>query len=260
MFFRSPDQRKAVFAKLNKGDYKKMTDFMDLSFDEKLNYDTYDNRRYMATQMMNVIGGRMENLDKITLMNLIMDYSAKHGSSNVKHVDWVEVDRDYAHLGLESTKRNLLMGAYDLPSKGMPESEFSKAANVSRGKRFEQKIHARLGRSDSIVTMRSTGSRGMWDMVAITPDKVRLVQAKTHGYLTPADREEMLEQLQQMPDNVQAELEYYESPRVSRNFTLKKAGETDWNKVEERLEHFGKVRGFRKVKSDKVVDEVSDEI
>jgi hypothetical protein len=123
---------------------------------------------------------------------------------------------------------------------------FSKADNVSRGKRFEQKIHARLGRSDSVVTMRSTGSRGLWDMVAITPTKVRLVQAKTHGYLTPANREEMLVQLQHMPDNVQAELEYYVSPRVSKNFTLKKAGETDWDKVEERLEHFATVRGYRK--------------
>lgn len=125
-------------------------------------------------------------------------------------------------------------------------SMFSRDANSSRGKRFEQKIHARVGRSDSIVTMRSTGSRGMWDIVAITPDKVRLIQAKTHGYLTPSDRNKMLEQLQEMPDNIQAELEYYVSPRVTKNFTLKKAGETDWDKVEERLEHFGKVRGYKK--------------
>jgi hypothetical protein len=123
---------------------------------------------------------------------------------------------------------------------------FSRDKNSSRGRRFEQKIHARVGRSDSIVTMRSTGSRGMWDIVAITPDKVRLIQAKTHGYLTPSDREKMLEQLQEMPDNVQAELEYYISPRVTKNFTLKKAGEKDWDKVEERLEHFGKVRGYKR--------------
>ena len=121
-----------------------------------------------------------------------------------------------------------------------------KADNVSRGKRFEQKIHARLNRSDSVVTMRSVGSRGLWDMVAITPTKVRLVQAKTHGYLTPADREEMLVQLQHMPDNIQAEVEYYVSPRVSKNLTVKKAGEKNWDKVEERLEHFAKVRGYRK--------------
>ena len=91
-------------------------------------------------------------------------------------------------------------------------------------------------------------------MVAITPDKVRLVQAKTHGYLTPANREEMLVQLQHMPDNVQAEVEYYVSPRVTRNFTVKKAGEDDWDKVEERLEHFAKVRGYSKA------GEVEDEV
>jgi len=121
-----------------------------------------------------------------------------------------------------------------------------KAQNVSRGKRLEQKIHARLGRSNSVVTMRSVGSRGLWDMVAITPDKIRLVQTKTHGYIEPAERDEMLVQLQHMPDNVQAELEYYISPRVTKNFTIKKAGEDDWDKVEERLEHFAKVQGYRK--------------
>ena len=122
-------------------------------------------------------------------------------------------------------------------------------SNARRGERFEQKIHARLGRSNSIVTMRSSGSRGLWDMIAITPDKVRLVQAKTHGYIEPDEREEMLDQLQRMPDNIQAELEYYVSPRVTKNFTLKKAGEDDWEKVEERLEHFAKVRGYRKIAS-----------
>ena len=163
MRFSSDEQRKAVFASMKEpiriqfkepikikviskpkeeevkfspkadvGSNKKMTDFMDLSFDEKLNYDTYDNRRYVATQMMNVIGSQMENLDKITLMNLIMDYSLKHGSSNVKHVDWKEVDRDYAHLGLESTKHNLLIGAYDMPSKGLPESEFARKGKPSK--------------------------------------------------------------------------------------------------------------------------------
>ena len=142
----------------------------------------------------------------------------------------------------------------DSQRRAMFANMFSRDANVSRGKRFEQKIHARLGRSDSIVTMRSSGSRGLWDMVAITPDKVRLVQAKTHGYLTPANREKMLEQLQQMPDNVQAEVEYYVSPRVTRNFTVKKAGEDDWDKVEERLEHFAKVRGYSKA------GEVEDEV
>jgi hypothetical protein len=134
----------------------------------------------------------------------------------------------------------------DSQRRAMFANLFSRDKNSSRGRRFEQKIHARLARSDSIVTMRSSGSRGLWDMVAITPTKVRLVQAKTHGYLTPANREEMLVQLQHMPDNVQAEVEYYISPRVTKNFTVKKAGEDDWDKVEERLEHFAKVRGHKK--------------
>jgi hypothetical protein len=135
-----------------------------------------------------------------------------------------------------------------------------KSQNVSRGKRFEQKIHARLARSDSVVTMRSVGSRGLWDMVAITPTKVRLVQAKTHGYIEPEERVEMLVQLQHMPDNVQAELEYYISPRVTKNFTIKKAGEKDWEKVEERLDQFAKVRGYRKRSDDSKFSKLSGKL
>jgi len=130
----------------------------------------------------------------------------------------------------------------------------TKAENVRRGDRFEQKIRSRLDRSNCIISMRSAGSRGLWDIACITPDKVRLIQAKTHGYIEPDERDEMLSQLQCMPDNIQAELEYYKSPRVSANFTLKKAGETDWDKVEERLNHFGKVRGFRKLNIDNNIE------
>lgn len=131
---------------------------------------------------------------------------------------------------------------------------FSRAGNVGRGGRFEQKIRSRLDNSNSIVTIRSSGSRSLWDVVCITPDKVRLIQAKAHGYLTPKEREDMLNDIKRMPDNVQAEFEYYTSPRVRTNRTLKKAGETDWDKVEERLEYFGKVRGYRKA------DEVNDDV
>jgi len=121
---------------------------------------------------------------------------------------------------------------------------FSRAGNVRRGGRFEQKIRSRLDNPNSIVTVRSSGSRSLWDVVCITPDKVRLIQAKTKGYLTPSEREKMLADIKRMPDNVQAEFEYYTSPRVRTNRTLKKAGETDWDKVEERLDYFGKVRGY----------------
>ena len=129
-------------------------------------------------------------------------------------------------------------------------SNFSRDKNVSRGGRFEQKIRSRLDNSNSIVTVRSSGSRSLWDVVSITPDKVRLIQAKSSGYLTPKEREDMLSDIKRMPDNVQAEFEYYTSPRVRTNRTIKKAGETDWDKVEERLEYFSKVRGYRKADHD----------
>ena len=120
-------------------------------------------------------------------------------------------------------------------------------SNVSRGGRFEQKIRSRLDNSNCVVAVRSSGSRGLWDIICITPDKVRVIQSKTDGYLTPKERQDMLFDIKHMPDNVQAEFEYYISPRKRTNKTLKKAGEKDWDKVSERLDYFAKVRGFRKL-------------
>jgi len=121
---------------------------------------------------------------------------------------------------------------------------FSKK-NVSRGARFEGKIRSKLDNSNCTVAIRSAGSRSLWDVVCITPDKVRLVQAKTSGYLTPKERKDMLADLKKMPDNIQAEVEYYKSPKVITNKTIKKVGETDWDKVKERLDYFSEVRGYK---------------
>ena len=121
---------------------------------------------------------------------------------------------------------------------------FSKM-NVTRGARFEGKIRSRLSGSDCVVSIRSAGSRSLWDVVCITPTKVRLIQAKTSGYLTPKERKDMLADIKRMPSNIQAEVEYYKSPKVVTNKTIKKADETDWDKVEERLDYFSEVRGFK---------------
>jgi len=129
-------------------------------------------------------------------------------------------------------------------------NSFSKQ-NVTRGARFEGKIRSRLDGSNCIASIRSAGSRSLWDVVCITPDKVRLVQAKTSGYLTPKERKEMLSELKRMPDNIQADVEYYKSPKVITNKTIKKVGETDWNKVKERLDYFSEVRGFKNLGAEK---------
>ena len=117
--------------------------------------------------------------------------------------------------------------------------------NVDRGERFEQKIVARLKRSNCITSIRSIGSRGTWDIICIAPDKVRLIQAKANGFLEPSLRDTMLSELMKMPSLVQAEVEYYESPKVSVGKIIKKAGETDWDKVRERLDFFKVQRGFQ---------------
>ena len=118
------------------------------------------------------------------------------------------------------------------------------ARSVARGERFERKILGRLKRSNCVVSMRSAGSYGTWDLICIAPDKIRVIQAKTNGYLSPSERAEMLDELQRMPDNVQGEIEYYISPRNSTTKLIKKDGETDWGRVKKRLDYFATQRGY----------------
>ncbi len=166
-------------------------------------------------------------------------YVAKMKAEKKPEDDIVQISDEYTFEPLKAHKGPALrMSRFS--------NDFSRSKNVSRGGRLEQKIRSRVDNSSSIVSIRSSGSRSLWDVVCITPDKVRLIQAKSQGYLTPKERERMLFDIQRMPDNVQAEVEYYKSPHVRTNKTIKKAGEKDWDKVEERLDYFGKVRGYRK--------------
>lgn len=126
----------------------------------------------------------------------------------------------------------------------LTKSEISRK-NQAKGIKFEEKILARLERSNCIVAMRSSGSRGLWDLICVAPDKVRVIQAKTQGYLGKKERKIMLSDIQKMPDFVQAEVEYYKSPKVNVNFTLKKAFETDWARVEERINKFKTSQGIK---------------
>lgn len=117
--------------------------------------------------------------------------------------------------------------------------------NQAKGDKFEQKILRRLKRSNCIVAVRSSGSKGTWDLMCITPEKVRLIQAKTNGYLNKQDRADMYEELQKLPDYVQAEVEYYISPKKNVNHTIKKSFETDWDRVKDRIDYFKTARGVK---------------
>jgi len=164
------------FAKVNREDYRKMTDYMDLSFDEKLNYETYDNRRYVATQMMNVLSGQLYNIDNITLMNLVMDYSLKHGASNVMYVDWRDVDRDYLALGPEGTKHNLMIGVYDMPIKKLDDSAENELSIDP------QRIALRRFGKDYIEAERIGGGRDR-DVYLFGDEKVLKVAKKPEGLM-----------------------------------------------------------------------------
>ena len=65
-------------------------------------------------------------------------------------------------------------------------------SNYSRGANFERRV-ARILDADGYFTVRSSGSHGVADIVAIKAGVIMLVQCKINGVLSPADRVALFE-------------------------------------------------------------------
>jgi len=63
-------------------------------------------------------------------------------------------------------------------------------SNYQRGRRLEYDAAAAL-EADGYLVMRAPGSKGCADLIALKMGEVLLVQCKTDGYLTPAERAEL---------------------------------------------------------------------
>ena len=95
----------------------------------------------------------------------------------------------------------------------MKKSEIGRM-NVAEGQRFEIKIWNKVNHGKCLTRIRSSGSKGLFDVWSLDKSgKLRLIVAKTNGYLEPRERRELREFLGKKPDYVQVEIWYYKSKR-----------------------------------------------
>jgi hypothetical protein len=85
--------------------------------------------------------------------------------------------------------------------------------NKEAGDRMEMKIVNILKRQKALWVMRSSGSKGLFDVVAQFPHKQRQIVAKVNGYLEPKERKELSKYMVSKPDYVQVEIWWYKSPK-----------------------------------------------
>ena len=62
----------------------------------------------------------------------------------------------------------------------------TQAANFEAGRRFERELATHL-RGEGYYVVKSPGSKGAVDMVAVKPGQILFVQAKRNGVLRPAE-------------------------------------------------------------------------
>ena len=73
---------------------------------------------------------------------------------------------------------------------------------AAKGRRLEHKTIKMLEAAGYRCT-RAAGSKGVWDIVAIGPDGIRLVQVKANGAPGPSERKQM--EIFEAPSNVSKE-------------------------------------------------------
>lgn len=125
-----------------------------------------------------------------------------------------------------------------------------KRSNRKRGYRFENKTANMLKKNpDNKIVIRSSGSLGIADVIVCDNDKVRLIQNKTNGYLSPDEREAIYKFLVGVSDIYQFEVWYYISKKKVKKHIIKKAHEkTTLETIKKRLLKHAKIVGYQKKK------------
>jgi len=85
--------------------------------------------------------------------------------------------------------------------------------NRIAGERMEMKVLRKL-RAFSLASCRSSGSRGLFDVWSLQGNKLRLIVAKTNGYLPQSERKALQNFMEAKPEWCQVEMHYYRSKRV----------------------------------------------
>ena len=96
--------------------------------------------------------------------------------------------------------------------------------NRLAGDRMEMKLlRSHRDASHVLASCRSAGSHGLFDNWTLQKDKLRLIVAKTNGYLDKRERRELIAFMAVKPDFVQVEVHYYVSPKKMGKTIIKKA-------------------------------------
>lgn len=61
----------------------------------------------------------------------------------------------------------------------------------AKGLRFEYKILSKIKKQYPKTTFRSSGSHSIIDVLVREPDKIRIISARSSGYLSPKEKEEL---------------------------------------------------------------------
>lgn len=100
----------------------------------------------------------------------------------------------------------------------------------AKGLRFEFKILNKIKKQYPDTSFRSAGSHSLIDVLVREPDKYRIIVARTKGYITPKEKEEL--KVFDKPYE-QVELWSRSSPKTIKKEYLKRAGEKRFVKMVE---------------------------
>ncbi len=92
--------------------------------------------------------------------------------------------------------------------------------NQLAGDRFERKAHRTLA-VGSLASMRSAGSRKLFDCMRLQPDKLRLIMCRASGYLSIKERKALERFFLYKPKWVQVEMWFRRTPKTQTKFIIK---------------------------------------
>lgn len=102
----------------------------------------------------------------------------------------------------------------------MPMTREQGIKNSRNGEAFEWR-QLRKMKSSCLTVVRSSGSRGQFDIWGLQKDKLRLVQCKSNGYIDPAERESIAKFLLEKPMWVQVEVHVRLSHKKVHKYIIK---------------------------------------
>lgn len=92
--------------------------------------------------------------------------------------------------------------------------QLASVRNRRNGHKFEILVWNRVNHGKCRARVISSGSKGLFDVWAITKTNVRLIICRTNGYLTPKEKEQYARFLEYRNSWERVDLFYYKSPKI----------------------------------------------